>query len=81
MIRKKAKRVGAGEFKAKCLKLMDEVQESKTPLVVTKHGVPIVTVIPFEQKKSFPFGCMKGRIKINGDIVASVGERWNAEED
>lgn len=78
---KKTKQIPAGEFKAKCLKLMDEVQASKLPLVVTKHGRPVVTIMPFEEKRPFPFGYMKGQISIKGDIVAPTGEVWNAETD
>ena len=33
--------VSAGEFKAKCLKLMDEVNESGEQIVITKHGRPV----------------------------------------
>lgn len=79
---KKTKQVAAGEFKAKCLKLMDEVQSSKTPLIVTKHGKPMVTIVPFEEEvRVFPFGYMKGRITITGDIVGPIGENWNVEAD
>jgi len=79
---KKTKQIAAGEFKAKCLKLMDEVQSSKIPLIVTKHGKPMVTILPFEEEaKVFPFGYMKGRMTINGDIVGPIGEKWNAEAD
>ena len=79
---KKMKQIAAGEFKAKCLKLMDEVQSSKIPLIVTKHGKPMVTILPFaEEAKVFPFGYMKGRMAITGDIVGPIGERWNAETD
>ncbi len=81
-MKKKLKEIPAGEFKSKCLKLMDEVQSSKTPLVVTKHGKPVVTIYPFEEeKRTFPFGFMRGRTKINGDIVGPIGELWNAEEE
>lgn len=78
-MKKKAIQIAAGEFKAKCLRLMDEVQQSKTPLVVTKHGKPVVTVLPFDEARPFPFGYMKGRISIHGDIVGPTGERWDAE--
>ena len=71
----------AGEFKSKCLKLMDEVQASRTPIVVTKHGKPVVTIVPFEEKRPFPFGDMKGLITIKGDIVGPLGEPWEAEQD
>ena len=32
--------IKASEFKAKCLKLMDEVAESGEEIVITKHGRP-----------------------------------------
>jgi prevent-host-death family protein len=77
---KKIKHIPAGEFKAKCLKLMDEVQATRTPLVVTKHGKPVVTILPFEEKKAFPLGDMKGLISIKGDIVGPTGESWEADQ-
>jgi antitoxin (DNA-binding transcriptional repressor) of toxin-antitoxin stability system len=78
---KKPKQIPAGEFKAKCLKLMDEIQSSKNPLVVTKYGKPIVTIYPADEKKVFPIGYMRGKISIKGDIVGSIGETWNAETE
>ena len=33
--------IAAGKFKAKCLKLLDEVAESRQPLTITKHGKPV----------------------------------------
>lgn len=78
---KKPKQIPAGEFKSKCLKLMDEVQTSKTPIVVTKHGKPVVTIVPFDEDPTFPFGFMRGQIEIKGDIVARTGERWNADKE
>lgn len=71
--------IAAGEFKAKCLNLMDEVQASKKPLIVTKHGKPVVTIFPFDEKKTFPYGDMEHLIRTKGDIVGPIGERWNAE--
>ncbi|MEX1104116.1 MAG: type II toxin-antitoxin system Phd/YefM family antitoxin, partial [Dehalococcoidia bacterium] len=36
----------AGEFKAKCLALLDEVAETGEELVVTKRGKPVARVAP-----------------------------------
>ena len=33
--------IAAGEFKAKCLKLLDQVAEKRETLVITKHGKPV----------------------------------------
>jgi prevent-host-death family protein len=36
----------AAEFKAKCLKVMDEVAASGTAVVVTKRGKPVARLVP-----------------------------------
>ena len=41
-----ARTISAGEFKAKCLKLMDEVNESGIPIVITKRGKPVSRLVP-----------------------------------
>ena len=38
--------IPAGEFKAKCLKLMDEVSETGVPIVITKRGKPVSRLVP-----------------------------------
>ena len=79
---KKAKKIAAGEFKSKCLALMDEVQKSKTPLIVTKHGIPVVTIMPFEEEnRTFPYGFMRDRMSIVGDIISPIDVKWNAQND
>lgn len=38
--------ISAGEFKAKCLRLMDEVNETGIPIVITKRGKPVSRLVP-----------------------------------
>ena len=72
----------AGVFKAKCLHLMDEVQKNHLEIVITKFGKPVAKLVPVEGVKPKPvFGCMKGTVRIHGDIVASTGEIWFADVD
>lgn len=67
------KQVAISEFKAKCLKLLDEVNKTKQPLVVTKHGNPLAEVTPVSAQNDRSWiGSMAGKIKITGDIVAPV---------
>ena len=65
------RQMAAGEFKAKCLAIMDEVNETGRPLIVTKRGEPAVKVVPirYSQKKSKDnfFGRLKEIIEIVGD--------------
>ena len=55
--------VGAAEFKARCLELMDRVRETGAEYIVTKHGEPVAKLVPFNApgRRSF-FGSMKGTV-------------------
>jgi prevent-host-death family protein len=58
------------EFKAKCIKMLKEVQKSGKPLMVTLRGEPIARVEPVPKPAKAPrLGQLKGWIKIKGDIV------------
>jgi prevent-host-death family protein len=67
------RQIGAGEFKAKCLRIMDEVKATGQPIVVTKRGEPVIKVVPItngkgkRKKKDDFFGRLKGVIEIVGD--------------
>ncbi len=71
--------IPAGEFKAKCLKLMDQVARDRRPIVITKRGKPVARLVPAEEKPRSIFGFMRGTLKITGDIVGPTGEQWNAD--
>ena len=72
--------IAAGAFKAKCLHLLDEVQQTRKEIVITKRGHPVARLVPVEEEIPVIFGRMKGTIKILGDIVAPTGEIWEADE-
>ncbi len=60
--------LGASEFKAKCLGLLDEVAKGST-LIITKRGRPIAKVSPLSTPAKSLRGSWKGVVKIKGDIV------------
>ena len=82
--------ITAAEFKAKCLQLMDEVNETGLTLVITKRGKPVMQAIaPAAEQK--PFRSIFGRsvgIKVPSfeqfmkaraafaDDWADPGEKW-----
>lgn len=74
------KQIPAGKFKSHCLAVMDEVQATGEPVLVTKHGKPVVKLVPAEIKDESIFGYMSGKAKIVGDIVSPVTplEDWDA---
>lgn len=73
------KKIGAGEFKARCLSLMEDVHSTRVPLVVTKRGKPVVKVVPADtddDKDDF-IGRLEGVIRIVGDIESPI-EGWES---
>ena len=72
--------IAAGEFKAKCLHLLDEVQQTRKEIVITKRGRPVAKVVPVEESVPTIFGRMRGTGRIVGDIVGPTGEKWEADE-
>jgi prevent-host-death family protein len=66
------KQMRASVFKARCLSIMNDVQATGEPVIVTKRGTPVVKVVPVEPRKNNLFGFMAGEFKITGDIESSV---------
>jgi prevent-host-death family protein len=66
------KQIAAGQFKAQCLAIMDQVSKSGEPVLVTKHGKPVVKLVPAEEQGDEIFNYMAGKVKIVGDIVGPV---------
>ena len=73
--------IKASEFKAKCLKLMDEVAENGEEIVITKNGKPVAKLTAFHERPKTLFGIDKGRLKILGDIISPIDVEWEAEVD
>ncbi|WP_419948425.1 type II toxin-antitoxin system Phd/YefM family antitoxin [Candidatus Palauibacter sp.] len=73
--------IKASEFKAKCLKLMDEVAETGEEIVITKHGRPVSKLVPCRKKPTSWFGRDRDIIRIHGDIVAPIDVEWEATTD
>jgi len=74
------RQIAAGEFKAKCLALLDEVEQSRKELVITKRGRPVARLVPADKEVPQIFGRMKGSGRILGDIIGPTGEKWEADQ-
>ena len=81
--------IKATEFKAKCLKLMDEVAESGEEIIITKNGKPVAKLTPYREEPSVPtpqiresmYGKDRGKIRILGDIVSPMPAEWFTDPD
>ena len=72
--------IEASEFEAKCLRLMDMVNESGKEIVITKNGKPVSKLVPSSRKRytgtspcrKIPeslFGLHKGQIISHDDLI------------
>ena len=66
------KQMRASAFKARCLKVMNDIQATGEPVIVTKRGKPVVKVIPIKPENDDIFGFMAGKAEIVGDIEFPV---------
>ena len=71
----------ASEFKAKCLRLMDEVNENGGEIVITKNGKPVAKLTAFRERPNTLFGTGLSRMKILGDIISPIDVEWEAQSD
>jgi len=69
--------IGAGDFKAKCLKLLDDVAETRSSLVITKHGRAVAKLVPMPPEAEL-FGAMACSVMQEDDIVSPLDNDWEA---
>ena len=69
--------ITATEFKAKCLSLIDEVQEKGGELIISKHGRPVARLVPAREEK--PWLALRGKGRFTGDPFAPVVDEKDIE--
>lgn len=71
--------ITATQFKARCLRLLDQVAQTGETLVVTKHGRPVARIEPPMRPED-----LRGSVKINMSdeelIYFSMGP-WDMEKE
>ena len=69
--------IAAGDFKARCLKLLDEVAATREPLVITKHGRAVAMLAPMPPEQEL-FGALADSVLAEGDLIAPLDNDWDA---
>jgi prevent-host-death family protein len=72
------KTLAAAKFKAQCLALIDNIAQNHDSIIITKHGKPLVKVIPFDENKDINNKPLKGAATYIGDIISPIDEEWEA---
>lgn len=70
------KSIPAGQFKAVCLELLDQVKERHQEYVITKRGQPYARLTTVEPRHADPFGFMRRTVIDSGKILEPDDELW-----
>ncbi len=69
------KEIQVSKFKAQCLRLLEEVNQTGESLTITRKGQPLAVINPVTVTKTrVNFGIAKGTAKIKGDLITPVVE-------
>ena len=71
------KKISAGEFKARCLTLMEDVRSTREPLIITKRGKPVAKLVPADDDKDDFIGRLEGVFRVVGDIESPI-DGWES---
>ncbi len=73
------KKVGATEFKARCLALIDQVHDTGKPITITKRGKPVAVLQPIAEEDAKPWLKLRGTIKFYKDPFKPVIDESDIE--
>jgi prevent-host-death family protein len=71
----KPRQLPAGEFKAKCLAVLDDVQRTRRAVVVTKRGRPVAQLVPLPSADS---GSLRGSVVHEEELLSPIDVEWGA---
>ena len=66
------KTLPAGEFKARCLAVMEEVRKNREPVLITRRGKPVAKLVPADKTREELIGRLEGVILITGDVESPI---------
>jgi len=70
----------ASRFKAECLAILDQVEQLKITVTVTKHGRPVAQVVPLDDDHGARPTIGSVRLVAEDDeAYYSTGESWDAD--
>jgi prevent-host-death family protein len=71
----KPRQMPAGEFKAKCLSVLDQVQRTGKIVVVTKRGRPVAQLVPLSSNEA---ESLLGSVVYEEDLLSPIDAEWDA---
>ena len=71
--------IGASEFKARCLKLIDQVHDTGQPLTITKRGKVVAVLQSAGEEAEKPWLKLRGTVKFYKDPFKPVLDESDIE--
>jgi len=85
MSKRRARRrgqVGAAEFKARCLELVDHVRQTRAEYVVTRHGRPVAKLGPVDDAGvGSPLDSLRGTVLKFDRPLDPIEATWSVDQD
>lgn len=73
--------IPASRFKAQCLAILDRVERSRAPIIVTKHGRPVARLVPIDATPALRDTRGSVELLVREDAAYyGTGESWEADE-
>lgn len=72
-------KISKSRFKARALEHLREVERSRSELVITDRGRPVVKVVPYSEDPEALLRSLRGSVKKLVDPLEPVDEEWEAE--
>ncbi|NKB69367.1 MAG: type II toxin-antitoxin system Phd/YefM family antitoxin [Candidatus Latescibacteria bacterium] len=70
--------ISISQFKAKCLSLLQDLNETNEPLIITKYGKPFAEVRPCAKDLQSALEKFRGSVVAQDDLVSPIDEDWEA---
>lgn len=75
----KYEHIPAGQFKAHCLQLMNDINTKRVGYIITKRGVPVARILPPEEAPSPPlFGWLSDTVISEENIIDPIDVEWES---
>lgn len=67
------RKIPLGKFRERCFAILDSVQKTRQPVLITRRGRPLAKLVPVDETSATEFlGRLEGIVKVIGDIESPI---------
>ena len=75
--------ISVSQFKIHCLKIIENINQKKKSLIVTKRGKPVAKIEPIDKlsEDDLLFNSMKAKaVIVDKDIISPINDSWEVNK-